>query len=1701
MQETKPKGESSVLSSLSRSAFKASTAWELEGSRTDSGQAIAVDLFEKYVFPIVAEANRVQRIKTYIRVFEYFYILLQVLFSGYFLFVPISDPPSGFTYFLKALFFGFVGRVDDLVILMIVLIVIDFLTALFLVFTIVDYHISHEYRRWMLFFLRYWHGHLFNCFLIPNMLLVMLGLACLGKTGGVLGTVMACLCLLCGVYTGFHYHAISVTFSRSPYLTPSPVQSWRPELMNKLLVILGLICGMSCLVQDFYWWYQLLPRIAHVFYVLIVFFTFILYFPMKGVWTNSTAGAALWGSAVASCLSAVQVAYNELDVYILYVPPAAVFVVLCFVLFFVFKRRRTNVSKALMWQALGAEGDDEREFVKPKEDEKREYFTEVIQIKNQREAYMYMFIGFEDMCDLFVDWSLFRHFNEVFMKDSEVIVTSAWLVALFPSEIHFLNAYISLFAKMSDVALINRCLFYQIHRIHIFRQSSASREASRDFERVKKLTDQTVGGFCKFWTDLANPNMEFSVSVYESLTTLRQQAEAAWTEALDKYPNNSRFVSEYSRFLLDCKCQFKEAIKWHQRATQIDQGQRMQNDKTFQHFVLTFPPYLKRGIVDVRGTLKGPRLPWQGDPNKSSASTQRSSSMASSSVASLTSNDSDSSDQIDLVEGAKYLPQATLRLALQRAVSSLQSGVLTKVNYSSALRMALSIIFVVVVILLVQPLLNDRHDVFNVFELVNGAQHLFGLTSMQVPWVMYEGWSGGKLDVNAIKTVLGPMYASIPAYTNLSAPLISTMANLSYTTKVWFNDVNYEMFQHDLRPTAPLFALSRPYLEALTPSYMCYYNTTLKETLINTVANRSTVDYLFKTFLNGLMILSIDDAAKIAKWDTDSVDFCETFLQQIELTDALLSMTTSMSSALETVFETGYIPGGGHAELLSTMNVDETGKIKFAPRLRAKQARPSKLLEGEEEESEEEEEEVDPVDRVCNFITAFTPFFMLLFLLPSVVYQAVGLDLEIGQYSKVLQLLPRQDCLKCAEKIQNTVIGAKAKKDKAVSTEQNTRKNFPAWVFDIISCVVVIALIVSLSIYTSSLKNDMDVVQQSYVIFSALRNLVYEAARYLEYGVFLQEMETKSTFNLTYTTPKDMIDKANEVLEEIHIVYDLVITGSGVMPSSVSLSGQVNKIRFDARCNDDEPAPYPSAFYRCISFERVFGYFTQLLKSTIVDYDKPEAISRNLPILSHILVTRLAFGFEDILQATSDVFHAKQTAFWVFLYTSMAVCLVAIILSYCIELLMLRHAQAVFETIKSLLLRVNPITFVSNAPMVALVYGKNGFGDSSLISAAHAVFHTSQDAMISMNNESIIEFLNPAATNIFGYTPEQMLGQPMKMLINPDTEGNGQLFYTMKLMKSGQSGLTYEADVKGTRDDGKTVPLKVSLLGFSSNDRMAESFALMCRDQTEELAQKNAVEEAKKQSENLLLQILPKDIIMRLNRGDKNISFTVPSATIVFMDIEKFSNYSAALSPSEIMQNLGMVFTAYDKLLPKYPLIIKIKLIGDDYMAAAGLFNPEVDPAAHANQVVQFALECLDAIEELNDHLNASLQVRVGINTNGPLIAGVLGTDKPLFDIIGDPINVAARLQSTDIPGLAQISQATYDLIANGQYAIEQRGEVELKGKGKQMTYLVHTSRKSCRLLQNDEEGTSEYGLTSPNVAFPVPPAEEQPHEGEPAPV
>jgi PAS domain S-box-containing protein len=343
------------------------------------------------------------------------------------------------------------------------------------------------------------------------------------------------------------------------------------------------------------------------------------------------------------------------------------------------------------------------------------------------------------------------------------------------------------------------------------------------------------------------------------------------------------------------------------------------------------------------------------------------------------------------------------------------------------------------------------------------------------------------------------------------------------------------------------------------------------------------------------------------------------------------------------------------------------------------------------------------------------------------------------------------------------------------------------------------------------------------------------------------------------------------------------------------------------------------------------------------------------------------------------------------------------------------------------------------------------------MSLARNVIRSSSDGVSLITHSGIIEFVNPALSKIFGYTPEQLLGQQMSVIFCE--EDRPKVENQVTLMASKQSGTTFEDHYVCVSDTEAQIPCFVTILAMQNSRGIVTSLVLIFRDESVLRQQQEEAEKAKIRSESLLYHILPRPIVVRLNAGEKNVSFTVPIGTIMFTDVAKFSEYAASLTPDQIMRSLSCLFGAFDEAIGKYPMLQKIKLIGDVYMSAGGLFATNEPPVTHTEQMIRFGLDCLQALEDVNVQLNSVLAVRMGVNTGGPLIAGILGSDRPVFDIIGDAINIAARLQSTDIPGQIQISQETYELISSLDFAVEARGEVMLKGKGKRPAYLVRPGR------------------------------------------
>lgn len=220
------------------------------------------------------------------------------------------------------------------------------------------------------------------------------------------------------------------------------------------------------------------------------------------------------------------------------------------------------------------------------------------------------------------------------------------------------------------------------------------------------------------------------------------------------------------------------------------------------------------------------------------------------------------------------------------------------------------------------------------------------------------------------------------------------------------------------------------------------------------------------------------------------------------------------------------------------------------------------------------------------------------------------------------------------------------------------------------------------------------------------------------------------------------------------------------------------------------------------------------------------------------------------------------------------------------------------------------------------------------------------------------------------------------------------------------------------------------------------------------------IEEKNRENEALLLNILPGEIAARLKNGQHEIADSFADVTVLFGDIVGFTALSSHTSAAEIVEMLNGLFSLFDQAAGELG-IEKIKTIGDCYMAVCGLPRPCAD---HTDRMARMALRMLEAAQQYGKQQGLNLQMRIGLNS-GPVVAGVIGVTKFIYDLWGDTVNLASRMESTGMPGQIQVTRSVYQRLKDS-YEFESRGLVQVKGKGEIETWLLHGQLHTVEVIR-----------------------------------
>lgn len=306
---------------------------------------------------------------------------------------------------------------------------------------------------------------------------------------------------------------------------------------------------------------------------------------------------------------------------------------------------------------------------------------------------------------------------------------------------------------------------------------------------------------------------------------------------------------------------------------------------------------------------------------------------------------------------------------------------------------------------------------------------------------------------------------------------------------------------------------------------------------------------------------------------------------------------------------------------------------------------------------------------------------------------------------------------------------------------------------------------------------------------------------------------------------------------------------------------------------------------------------------------------------------------------------------------------------------------------------------------------------------------------------------NPALARLYGYSsPQELIANIQNIQDQLYVDPNRRSEF-VEVMQRQNAVSRFESQVYCK--DGNIIWVSENARAVRDRNGDLLYYEGIVEDITARKLAEEALRYQQAQTERLLLNILPKPIAERLKLEESTIADSFESVTILFADLVGFTELSNNIHPVDLVELLNKIFSSFDALTDRHGLE-KIKTIGDAYMVVGGLPAQKED---HAEAVAEMALDMQREIDRFNAESGKSVHLRVGINT-GPVVAGVIGTKKFIYDLWGDAVNTASRMESHGIAGKVHVSSATYKLLKD-KYLFQKRGRIPVKGKGEMITYFL----------------------------------------------
>ncbi|OHS94946.1 hypothetical protein TRFO_38870 [Tritrichomonas foetus] len=1232
----------------------------------------------------------------------------------------------------------------------------------------------------------------------------------------------------------------------------------------------------------------------------------------------------------------------------------------------------------------------------------------------------YQFIDF-----LTIKFVLSKHHSR------EYIIKLMRMIVQFPCLTSYLNVLSTELATSGEITMFNKFLIYEIQRIKIYRQSSSSAAAVESMKMLTAFGKEIESNIKYFW-EQSNIKPQTLCGISNKIYKLQM----LWEEEISYFQNSIQHYCDYERFLIECKTDFTSAIYQQYKKELIESGSSFKIDKCYAMFVQLFPEYLKDKIMNISGRfIKGGPKEKNGSSNNSNTANLMSSSTSEIDAA------------LEQTLGKALFAQSRLRIALQNATKHKIAKSSFIMCYGIFVTFILSLGLSLFIYLFYRSSLDNRSQTSERIELASNIRFYSFLTGLSLIYDLFGVKQTHAYDNVADLGPFDPFFNDETTWKQRSTDwnLISRSSYVSFTqnlVNLASTGINLHNYSQELLVTSTNYAICMNKHDSYNEnSFIEYQKGNLNQVFIYTALMQSLAA---ATFTSEKMSTAQNDQEITQTINNTNVIIKELSNISPKASEAEISIEELFQSEIIcTIFNTSAFLPDSFTSLTSTMQYfifSETNSMK-------------KSLD------------------IIEFLLPILFFIVcLLIMLPSLAFYIGEVKYFIkiiGKMSIPAKKAASEPILKIGNRMEIT----------ATESTYSTISVYGTMFFAII-ILLIVYICEFLSFYKLKQTNLLFQYMQHWSADAGIRKTdVVE----MLYWVLVRIIMEHPSYNNNYLYKVNVSDSYAKAWHQLKDSTAQLMSHTEESTVPLGYSTEIDQLILSQWCDPVDEKTFHD-LYKCSSSQQLLSFYGASLSDIMLNPELEFGNTTNYPTSEVMLDVPHMIGVHilPLLIKIDDAFYNLSTSTLQNLYGSFDAYLLVEILSILLSTFLFWRVKRILDSIYNVIImimrRVPPNHLLSDRNILAYLLNKKKANVQVDMTTDQRIVHSSKDAIVCIDIKGIIDIVNPAVSNLVGFTPEQLLGQPILTFIAPDDRL--KLETQLQMMANKQCSSIYEGHINCVNDEDTLVDCSITILTISNERNNEDSFVIILSDESSLIQQQEVAEEAKKQSETLLYQILPRGIVNRINQGEKDISFSVPCATIMFVDIVKFSDYSSMLSAQDIMNNLSLIFGSFDNSISKYNLLIKIKLIGDVYMCAGGIFTPDEHPSSHAVQMAQFGLEVLQNMEDVNMKLNSVLNVRIGMNTGGPLIAGVLGSDKPTFDIIGDPINVASRLQSTDLPGNIQISQSSFEYLQGNDFQIEPRGEIMLKGKGKTLTYLLIPFKVSI----NSELNYQPVAIPNPNA-------------------